>query len=319
MRCTCMCLNRHHIQYSTYLWCIAHTSRVSIYTACVSAMLFSRLYYICVMEHITFIFTEQLSTPGKRNGSGFSLVESICLPLTFNSVFQTSEKYQRCPIPTVIQTFWPKINNSPHSSLIMLKNMFPPSLYSNTWFKKKHRKTQQKWTKWFAVGWRNLFPPFQFTCIPPLMRLRPVDLQLPFVEPVAFHYTTPPPQDMYGQSHSAVSDALTVKLGRGLWLNGWWFNDHPTTCTPQQHHCSGMAIATYGLLVITSQKTLNSFSDCSVLQMDGPLINTLLWFCFPLRRNVCLVLRCSKYCMYSRYWQQQQPVWLLSASRWCPW
>lgn len=32
----------------------------------------------------------------KRNGSGFSLVESICLPLTFNSVFQTSEKAFPC-------------------------------------------------------------------------------------------------------------------------------------------------------------------------------------------------------------------------------
>lgn len=49
------------------------------------------------MEHITFIFTKQLSTPGKRNGSGFSLVESTCLPLTFNSVFQASgEAFPYC-------------------------------------------------------------------------------------------------------------------------------------------------------------------------------------------------------------------------------
>lgn len=60
----------------------------------------------------------------------------------------------------------------------------------------------------------------------------------------------------------------------------------------------------------------SSFSDRSVLQMEDLLIDTLLWFCFPCRHNVCPALRCLKHCTYSRY-RQQQPVWVLSASSWC--
>lgn len=115
------------------------------------------------------------------------------------------------------------------------------------------------------------------------------------------------PHSTYGQTRSPVSGSLTVKLGRGQWLNGWWFYGRPTTWTPELPHRSG-TVATYGPLVIFLSTTFavlieNSFSDCTVLQMEGGVNQYTHGSMFP--RDV----------MYARCWVAQTVVAIDNSSQ----
>lgn len=135
-------------------------------------MLFSHLRYICVMEHKASIFTQQPSVMG------------LCLCLLL-----LQRRHSPAPIQNIL--------------------FFSPLAIFKPLLKKKDDTTEVD--KVICSGLKTPLSSLPFHLHSPLIRLRPVDLQLPFVEPVAFHYTTPPPRDMNGQSRSAVSDALTVK------------------------------------------------------------------------------------------------------------
>lgn len=90
-------------------------------------------------------------------------------------------------------------------------------------------------------------------------------------------------------SHSSA--ALTVRQrGHSGWkisLCGrptmWTPKTKPLFCDSDRHappSCHHMPST-------STERAENSFTACSVLQTEGPLINTLLWFCFPQGRNEC--------------------------------
>lgn len=138
----------------------------------------------------------------------------------------------------------------------------------------------------FLSGLKKLFSP-----LTPPDWLKPADLQLPFVQPMGFHHTSPSiPRHAFTHAFRHVQSkpvlcACFVKLGT-QWLKYkvLWPSNHVDTKTaplfwdsnrhapPSCHH-------------IPNTHLQRVFKTSSVLVLTckwrAPLINTLLWFSFP--------------------------------------